>query len=147
MLLGAYVDLKEYKDFYTYTSMIKRSEELVNIIIDECIPAPNVDISDYKNVALKKSDANLPKVDKLIEYGLIHKGDNIYITLYSDTSKATLISEKYVEFNGNKMTLNERGYKVTGWKSIRIYVYTAIVCEIETLQDKRIKYIQKNNEN
>lgn len=141
------VDLKEYKNFYTYKSIIERGNELVNIIIDECIPAPDVDISDYKNVALKKSDANLPKMDKLIEYGLIHEGDSVFITLYPDTSKATLLNEKYVEFNGNKMTLNEWGCRVTGWKSIRIYAYTAIVGEIETLQDKRIRYIQENNEN
>ena len=73
--------------------------------------------------------------------------NSVFITLYPDTSKATLLNEKYVEFNGNKMTLNEWGCRVTGWKSIRIYAYTAIVGEIETLQDKRIRYIQENNEN
>lgn len=31
------------------------------------------------------------------------------------------------------MTLNDWGCKVTGWKSIRIYAYAAIVGEIETL--------------
>ena len=140
------IDLKKYDNFYTYKSILDRGEELVHVIIDECIPAPNADVSAFKAMSLKKSESNLPKMDKLIEYGLINEGDEIYITLFPDTSIAKLINEKYVNYNGEKLTLNEWGCKVTGWKSIRIYSYTAIVGEIETLQDKRIKYIQNINE-
>jgi len=79
-----------------------------------------------------------------MERGLIKEGDVIYNTVVPDISKATLLNEKYVNFNGEKLTLNEWGCKVTGWKSIRIYAYTAIEGEIETLQDKRLKIINDN---
>lgn len=59
--------------------------------------------------------------------GLVNKGDKVYLTLKPDESIATLIDEKYVDFNGKRLTLNEWGCKVTGWKSIRIYAYMAIV--------------------
>jgi hypothetical protein len=39
------------------------------------------------------------------------------------------------------MTLNQWGCKVLGWSAVRIYVYTAIVGETETLQDKREKIV------
>lgn len=44
------------------------------------------------------------------------------------------------------MTLNQWGCKVTGWKSIRIYAWAAVEGEIETLQEKRLAYVQEHNE-
>lgn len=138
------IELKDYSGFYTYAAIEERSKKLVDIIIDECMPAPNIDINAYKTNSIKKADANLPKMAELMERGLIKEGDVIYNTVVPDTSKATLLNEKYVNFNGEKLTLNEWGCKVTGWKSIRIYAYTAIEGEIETLQDKRLKIINDN---
>lgn len=138
------IELKDYSGFYTYAAIEERSKKLVDIIIDECMPAPNIDINAYKTNSIKKADANLPKMAELMERGLIKEGDVIYNTVVPDISKATLLNEKYVNFNGEKLTLNEWGCKVTGWKSIRIYAYTAIEGEIETLQDKRLKIINDN---
>lgn len=76
-------------------------------------------------------------------------GDKVYITLSSVDPKdslATLLDEKYVLYKNEKMTLNEWGCKVTGWKSIRIYAWMAKEGEIETLQEKRLAYVQEHNE-
>lgn len=137
--------LPEYNDFNTYSDIINRSTKLIDTVIDECLPTPDIDISQIKT-SNKKLEASLPKMDKLIEFGLVNKGDKIYLTLKPDESIATLIDEKYVDFNGEKLTLNEWGCKVTGWKSIRIYAYTAIEGEIETLHQKRLAFIQEHNE-
>lgn len=137
--------LPEYNDFNTYSDIINRGTELIDTVIDECLPTPDIDISQIKT-SNKKLEASLPKMDKLIEFGLVNKGDKIYLTLKPDESIATLIDEKYVDFNGEKLTLNEWGCKVTGWKSIRIYAYTAIEGEIETLHQKRLAFIQEHNE-
>lgn len=59
---------------------------------------------------------------------------------------ATLLDAKYVRNKNEKMTLNQWGCKVTGWKSIRIYAWAAIEGEIETLQEKRLAYVQEHNE-
>ena len=71
--------------------------------------------------------------------------DKVYITLKTAQSVATLLDSKYVLFNGEKITINEWGCKVTGWKAIRIYEYMAKVGESETLQDKRNR-IENENE-
>ena len=57
-----------------------------------------------------------------------------------------MIDAKYVDFMGQKMTLNEWGCKVTGWRSIRIYAYSAVKGEMQTLQEKREAYLQNYNE-
>ena len=138
------IELPEYKNFHTYNDIVNRGNLLINTIIDDCLPTSNVDILDL-NISNKKLEESLPKMDKLIKLGLIHKGDKVYITLKPDESIATLIDEKYVNFDGEKMTLNEWGCKVTGWRSIRIYAYTAIVGELETLHQKRLKFIKNYN--
>lgn len=139
------IELPEYENFHTYNDIVNRGNVLIDIIIDDCLPTPNVDISDL-NISNKKLEESLPKMDKLIEFGLVNKGDKIYLTLKPEESIATLIDEKYVNFAGKKMTLNEWGCKVTGWKSIRIYAYTAVVGEIETLQQRRLEFIKDYNE-
>ena len=139
------IDLPEYDHFNTYNDIVNRGTELIDTLVDECLPTPDIDIAQIKT-SNKKLEASLPKMDKLIEFGLINKGDKIYLTLKPDESVATLIDEKYVDFNGEKLTLNEWGCRVTGWQSIRIYAYVAIVGEIETLHQKRLAFIQEHNE-
>lgn len=138
------IDLPEYDNFNTYNDIVNRGSLLIDTIIDECLPTPNIDISKIKT-SNKKLEASLPKMDKLIEFGIISKGDKIYLTPKPDESIATLIDEKYVDYNGEKITLNEWGCRVTGWQSIRIYAYVAIVGEIETLHQKRLAFIQEHN--
>ena len=140
------VSLPEYSDFCTYSQVLKRGEKLVSVLVDKCLPAPQVELSRLQVNSRKSVEAALPKMSKLIEFGLIKPGDKIYVTISPDDSEATLLDDKYVDFRGSRMTLNEWGCKVTGWKSIRIYTYVAIAGEIETLQQKRISYIQEHNE-
>ena len=139
------INLPEYTAFNTYSDIVNRGSKIIDTLIDECLPTPNIDISQIKTSS-KNLESSLPKMDKLIEFGLIHKGDKIYLTLKPDESVATLLDEKHVDFNGEKMTLNEWGCKVTGWQAIRIYAYVAIVGEIETLHQKRLAFIQEHNE-
>ena len=139
------INLPEYTAFNTYSDIVNRGSKIIDTLIDECLPTPNIDISQIKTSS-KNLESSLPKMDKLIECGLIHKGDKIYLTLKPDESVATLLDEKHVDFNGEKMTLNEWGCKVTGWQAIRIYAYVAIVGEIETLHQKRLAFIQEHNE-
>lgn len=119
---------------------------MVHVLIDQCLPAPVVDLTKIQTNSRKKAEAALPKMDKLIEFGLVVPGDKLYITVSPENSEAVLMDDKYVDYQGEKLTLNEWGCKVTGWKSIRIYAYAAIIGEIETLQEKRLHYVQEHNE-
>ena len=140
------ISLKEYPDFYNYADIKKRSHDIERIIFEECFPQPSIDIKDIQVSSKKTNEAALPKMDKLIEYGIVTPGDILYITCSTDDSEAKLLDSKYVEYKGEKMTFNEWGCKVTGWRSIRIYAYTAKKGEMETLQEKRELYIQNHNE-
>lgn len=139
------INLPEYENFHTYNDIVNRGSKLIKIIIEDCLPKPNVAISELR-ISSKKLECTLPKMDKLIELGLIKKGDTIHLTIKPNESISTLIDEKYVNYNGKKMTLNEWGCKVTGWKSIRIYAYITILGETETLHQKRLKFISNYNE-
>lgn len=110
------------------------------------MPTPNIDISQITTSTNKNFNAALPKMDKLIKFGLVNKGDKIHLTQKPDESVAILIDKKYVDYKGYRLTLNEWGCKITGWQSIRIYAYVAIVGEIETLQSKRLRFIEELNE-
>lgn len=143
---NAAISLKEYPDFYNYADIKKRSHDIERIIFEECFPQPSIDIKDIQASSKKTNEAALPQMDKLIEYGIVAPGDILYITCSTDDSEAILQDSKYVDYKGEKMTLNEWGCKVTGWRSIRIYAYIAKKGEMETLQEKRELYIQNHNE-
>ncbi|MCI8364611.1 MAG: DUF262 domain-containing protein [Eubacterium sp.] len=143
------ISLKEYPHFNSYGDIQKRSDDLANKLFDICLPQPEVDLTHIQKVNRKKMDLSLPKMDKLIEFNMVKPGDRLYITLSSvdrEDSLATLLDAKYVLYKNEKMTLNRWGCKVTGWKSIRIYAWAAKEGEIETLQEKRMAYVQEHNE-
>jgi uncharacterized protein with ParB-like and HNH nuclease domain len=143
------IELPEYAGFNSFADIEKRSDDIIDTVVDECLPMQKIDISQMSTNKRRMIDSGLPKMDKLIELGLINKGDQIYIIQKPKESVATLIDEIYVDYNGEKLTLNEWGCKITGWKSIRIYAYSAIVGETETLHEKRLrflKFIEENND-
>lgn len=140
------ISLKEYPNFYNYDDIDKRSHDIERIIFDECFPQPKIDIKDIQTLNKRAYEQSFPKMNKLIEYGIVSPGDILYIICNPGDSEAELLDSKHVSYKGEKMTLNEWGCKVTGWRSIRIYAYAAKKGEIETLQEKRELYIQNNNE-
>lgn len=138
------VQLPEYENFNTYKSICDRGKDIVNKIVDKCFPKFEIDIEKVKRLSSAK-DKNLYRMDKILELGILKPGDKVYITVKPEDSVATLIDSKYVNYKGNKMTLNEWGCNVTGWRSIRIYQYLAKEGEEETIQEKRIE-ISENEE-
>lgn len=140
------ISLAEYPDFFTYSKVEERGTNIANLLIDELLKMPKVDLSKIQVNPLKKSEEALPKMDELFAAGVVKAGDILYITICPDNSKAELLDPKYVNFNGEKMTLNDWGCKVTGWKSIRIYAYAALEGEIETLHQKRLAFATDHNE-
>ena len=131
------ISLRDYSNFTTYNDIKERESKLTNLLIDNCLPSPNINVSQIQTNNRKKPNTDLPKMDQLIKAGMINIGDPLLITVKPDGSEAKLLDSKYVDYNGQKMTLNEWGCLVTGWTSIRIYSYVAIVGEDETLQEKR----------
>ena len=143
------IELKEYNSFTMYSNIKERGKEVVEIILEYCMPQPKIDLGAIQKSSKKRTEAAFPKMDKLIEFNLVKPGDKLYITVNScdaKDSEAELIDDKYVMYKGEKMTINNWGCKVTGWKSIRIYDNVAIVGQTETLHEKRLKYMSEHNE-
>ncbi len=143
------ISLKEYDSFNMYADIEKRGKDIANIILDFCIPQPQIDITTIQKTSKKRSEAAFPKMDKLIEFKLVKPGDRLYVITgcsKPEETEAVLVDDKYVLYNGEKMTLNTWGCKITGWKSIRIYDHVAIVGESETLHEKRMQYMAEHNE-
>ncbi len=137
--------LKDYGKFNTYEHIKQREKDLIDRLIDNVLPYTETTLDQYQQDEVEDERENkFIKMDKLIEFGYVKIGDKLLITTDPSKSEATLLDEKHVDYKGRKLTLNEWGKEVTGWKSIRIYSYVSKVGETETLQDKREKY---NNEN
>ncbi len=56
----------------------------------------------------------------LMSMGLVQSGDMVYINT-NRRAKAKLIDGNHVDFNGQKLTINEWARQVTGWKAVNIY--------------------------
>lgn len=82
-----------------------------------------------------KTRTNLPRIPKLIEWGIVKIGATLRIKGY-ENSAAKVIDAKDVEFNGKRMTYNQWGGAVTGWSAICIYDW-AITEDGRTLTDQR----------
>ena len=134
------IDLPEYGSFHTYSDIKKREKDIIDYLVKYVLKIPDADLTLVKDT-VKSIEGRLPNMEQLIDADEVHIGDQLYITLKPDTSVATLIDSNKVQFNNEVMTLNQWGCKVLGWSAVRIYVYTAIVGETETLQDKREKIV------
>ncbi len=76
----------------------------------------------------------------------IFYGDEICLTIHPATSKATLISDSKVNYQGKEMSINEWGCLVTGWKSICIYYYARKTEDSKTFHQMRMEYLSRHPE-
>ena len=130
------IALKDYGQFTTYSDISNREKQIIDFLLEKILTIPAVVQSDEPKKS-RKVPAKLPKMDELINAGLISIGDKMYITVNPDDSEATLIAPTMVDYKGKTITLNQWGQLVTGWDTIAIYRYACIVGETETLNDKR----------
>lgn len=84
----------------------------------------------------KRSKRVLPRMDKLIEWGVLSVGDELYIKGY-DASSVTVHNEKEVLYKGETLRFNEWGRRVTGWSTICIYDFAVLTKEKKTLAELR----------
>lgn len=139
------IQLKDYSGFTTYSKIKQRAKDIVDMLIDNCLPMPTYN-PEIKLFSIIKENS-LPKMNKLLEYGIVTKGDKVYLTVLGKIdSEAEIIDENHVSYQGKRMKFNEWGKELTGWKSIDIYEYTALSKDDESLQQKRIDFIQKEAE-
>lgn len=86
---------------------------------------------------------NLPRMPKLLEWGIIKLGDKLSIK-NQENSEATVNDAKSVNFQNENMSFNEWGQKVTGWSSICIYNWAETEAK-KTLSELRKEKIEADN--
>ncbi len=139
------VDLKLVSITPIETNGIKQLD--VNVVM------PTKDESEYFIDLVKNEDENntskgkvtrtsKPKMDKLMEWGIVGVGTNLFIKGHPEET-ARIVDDKNVEFNGEKISFHKWGCKVTGWTSICIYEWAIIVGQSETLDELREKKISE----
>ena len=74
----------------------------------------------------------MPKLDWMIKQGIINIGDKICVISHPN-EVATIVDYKHVEYNGEIMSSNAFGCKVTGWVAIQSYALMRRVNEKKTL--------------
>lgn len=125
----------------------------LNLDIKRILPVEK--LSDYfievkdveaKTIILDKKVPRqyLPRMDKIIEWGIIKKGDKLYIRKYPD-SEATVIDATYVDYKGEKLRYNDWGQQITGWSAICIYEWATLAGQDKTLDELRKGRMQIEN--
>jgi hypothetical protein len=88
-----------------------------------------------------KSRASLPRMAKLVEWGIVRAGMPLHIKRHED-SEAVVRDAKTVQFKDANMSFNDWGQKVTGWSSICIYDW-ATTPEGKTLSELRTRRMEE----
>ncbi len=76
------------------------------------------------------------RVSDLLKTGLLRPGDSLYIR-NTPASRATVVNDKLVEFQGQQWSYNDWGTHVTGWTSINIYQHIVLARTDQTLNELR----------
>ena len=98
-----------------------------------------VDIkADEKATQIRIKRTTLPKMDWLMEQGIVHVGDEIIVINHPE-KKAIVVDSDNVNYKGEIMSFNQFGCKVTGWKAIQSYALMKIIGQEDTLADLREK--------
>jgi hypothetical protein len=84
----------------------------------------------------RRTRASLPRMNKLIQWGLIKPGDVLEIVNHAD-SEAAVVDHKNVRREEKTMTFNEWGTGITGWSSICIYDWAKKKDDARTLSQLR----------
>lgn len=111
--------------------------------------SPYIPFGEYKSKSSesrsKITKTALPRMPKLFEWGIIKKGDNVFIkrSTVIEESKAVVVDENTVKYNNKLISFNEWGQTVTGWSSIQIYKFVTVNDSLETLHDLRMRKLEE----
>lgn len=133
------------REFYNMTAataygILRTIAYIDNLENNLVLVQPTKDEIDDQEVAeairTKGKRTQYPKMDWLIENGVVKIGDELYVINHPD-EKSVIVDDEHVEYKGEIMSFNQFGCKVTGWKSIQIYAYSKISRSTKTLSELR----------
>ena len=87
-------------------------------------------------IRMKREVSRLPRMDWLIEQGLVHIGDELCMIHYPEET-AILVDKANVRYKGQKMSFNKFCCLITGWQAVQTYAYLKVVGSEHTLASLR----------
>lgn len=94
------------------------------------------EMEDEDEATTRRKSTQLPKMDWLIEQGIINIGDEVYLINHPEEI-ATIEDSKNVRYKEQVMSFNQFGCELTGWKAIQIYAFMKKVGGDKTLSKLR----------
>lgn len=94
------------------------------------------EMEDEDEATTKRKSTQLPKMDWLINQGIINIGDEVYLINHPEEI-ATIEDNKNVRYKNQVMSFNQFGCELTGWKAIQIYAFMKKVGGDKTLSKLR----------
>ena len=94
------------------------------------------EMEDEDEAITKRKSTSLPKMDWLIEQGIINIGDEVYLINHPEEI-AIIVDARTVKYKEQLMSFNQFGCELTGWKAIQIYAYMKKVGSAKTLSKLR----------
>ena len=91
---------------------------------------------EAEEMRTRKSPAKYPRMEWMIEQGLVSSGD-VLCVINHPQEVAILLDATNVEYQGKKMTILEWSKKVTGWKAVQTYAMIRKVDDSQTLSHLR----------
>ena len=133
---------------------IKHGDKIL-LNVDSLIPVRNNEdyLIPFKDKSLELSNSSstsqknrrtLPRMNKLMEWGIIKPGMILHIKNYPEQT-AEVVDSRVVLFQNEKISFNAWGLKVTGWSSICIYDF-ATTPSGETLSELRSQKMKELKE-
>lgn len=132
---------KRIREFYAMDahdaySILETIAEINNLKENLVLVEPtDIDIESEENadaIRAKRTVSQLPRMDWLIEQGLVHVGDQVFVINHPEEI-ATIIDDSNVDYKGQIMSFCKYGCTVTGWRSIQTYAFMKLVGGKDTL--------------
>ncbi len=139
-------------DIACYKINLNKFNQHIILNMEKILPVDDyndylVNIVQPKSFIQKKKEAKitrkiLPKIDTLIEWGIVSEGD-VLISDTSEKAEVTLLRDGNVKTSSNEiLTIQQWLKKLTGWSAVETYKFTIDKKTGKTLSKLREEYMQ-----
>jgi translation initiation factor IF-2 len=91
---------------------------------------------EAEEMRTQKTHATLPRMDWLIEQGIIAVGDKIHLINYPEII-VPLVDSNHIDYNGRIMSIQKWAKEITGWQAVQTYAFIKRVGDTQTLSELR----------
>ncbi len=121
-------------------SILETIAEINNLTDNLVLVEPSVqDIKaeeEAEEMRTKRAHTSLPKMDWLVEQGVVNIGDKIHLINHPEIM-VPLIDENHVCYHGQTLSIQKWAREVTGWQAVQTYAMIKRVGDTKTLAELR----------